>query len=410
MPLSDTKIRNAKACKTRLKLTDGNGLYLVVTPKGSKLWRYRYRISGKENVFALGEYPSIGLSEARTQRSAARELVKQGIHPSHHRRKARVAHLAENANTFEAVALEWLEKKKSSWTPSYARQVERFLSADVFRYVGTLPIRTVTAAQLLEIVRRVEARGAETVALLLRQWTSAIFRYAVATLRADQDPAAALRGAIHRPKTRHHKPLSRDQIGKVLQALQKYAGAPTTIIAMRLMLLTFVRTKELREAEWCEFDFDRSEWRIPAERMKKRQQHIVPLSRQSLELLHELFTHTGNQRLLFPNFRNPSVCMTATTLNRALERMGFNGKGTAGFSMHGFRATASTILNELGFRPDVIERQLAHVERNKTRASYNQAEYLEERRLMMQEWADLVDDANGARVIPIGHASRFKAE
>ena len=213
------------------------------------------------------------------------------------------AHLVENANTFEAVALEWLEKKKSSWTPSYARQVERFLSADVFRYVGTLPIRTVTAAQLLEIVRRVEARGAETVALLLRQWTSAIFRYAVATLRADQDPAAALRGAIHRPKTRHHKPLSRDQIGKVLQALQKYAGAPTTIIAMRLMLLTFVRTKELREAEWCEFDFDRSEWRIPAERMKKRQQHIVPLSRQSLELLHELFTHTGNQRLLFPNFR-----------------------------------------------------------------------------------------------------------
>jgi integrase len=202
------------------------------------------------------------------------------------------------------------------------------------------------AAHLLEIVKRVEGRGAETVALLIRQWSSAIFRYAVATLRADADPASALKGAIHKPKTVHHKPLSRGQLKLFLIALEGYAGYRITVIALRLMLLTFVRTIELRCASWSEFDLDKAEWRIPAERMKMRETHIVPLSKQAVTLLRELHTHTGGRTYLFPNLRNQDTCMTATTLNRALERMGFNGKGSIGFSGHGFRATASTMLNE----------------------------------------------------------------
>ena len=413
MPLTDAKIRNTKPGEKPIKLTDGGGLYLEVRPTGAKLWRYRYRIAGKENVFAVGEYFNdkhgghISLDDARTERDNARKLVKQGIHPAHDRQAARLATHAENANTFEGVAREWIAKKKPGWTAYYLRQVERFHEADVFPYIGNLPIRNVTAAHLLEIVRRVEGRGAETVALLVRQWASAIFRYAVATLRADTDPAAALKGAIHRPKVKHHKPLSRDQVADFVTALDGYAGYRTTVIALRLMLLTFVRTVELRAAHWAEIDLDRAEWRIPAERMKMREPHIVPLSRQAVELLTELKTHTGGRSFLFPNYRNPKTCMTATTLNRALERMGFNGKDSIGFSAHGFRATASTMLNEMGFRPDVIERQLAHAERNKVRASYNQGEYMEERRAMMQQWADLTDEMakSDNKVTPIKKAA-----
>ena len=395
MPLTDARVRNQKPGPKPLKLTDGWGLYLEVRPVGSKLWRYRYRIAGKENVFAIGEYPAIGLAEARAKRAEARALVEQGIHPAHHRQALRVAAHSENANTFGAIAREWMDRKKGHWTPYYARQVERFLSGDVLPQIGKIPIRSVTAAHLLEIVRRTEGRGAETVALLVRQWCSAIFRYAVATLRADSDPAAALKGAIHRPKTKHHRPLARDEIAHFVSLLDQYGGYRTTVIALRLMLLTFVRTKELREATWSELDLQRAEWRIPAGRMKMREAHIVPLSRQAAVLLEELRCHTGGRNFLFPNYRSPDACMTATTLNRALERMGFNGKGSIGFSAHGFRATASTMLNEMGFRPEVIELQLAHKERNKVRASYNHAEHLNARRAMMQHWADFIESLPG---------------
>ncbi len=398
MPLTDAKIRIAKPSAQPVKLTDGRGLYLEVRPTGAKLWRYRYRIAGKENVYAIGEYFNdkrtghISLDHARHFRDEARTLVKQGIHPAHHRKEHRFAQQTEAANTFETVAREWLAQKQVAWTPQYSRQVERFLQADVFPHIGKLPIRSVTAAHLLEILRRVEAGGAKTVALLLRQWCSAIFRYAIATLRAEGDPAAALKGAIAQPRTEHHKPLSREQIVIFVKALESYGGYRTTVIALWLALLTFVRPKELRGAEWAEINLDRAEWRIPAERMKMRDPHIVPLSNQAVRLLRELHTLTGGQRWLFPNHRRPKTCMTATTLNRALERMGLNGKGSIGFSAHGFRATASTILNEEGCRPDVIERQLAHKERNRTRASYNQAEYLNERRSLMKLWADMIDD------------------
>lgn len=391
MPLTDARLRTAKPQERQYKLADSGGLYLLVKPNGARLWRWKYRIAGKENQFAIGEYPAVGLADARGERDEARKLVKQGVHPSHNRQTLRLARAAEGANTFEAVSREWIGKKKSGWTAYYLRQVERFMEADVFPHIGSLPIRSVTAAHLLEIVRRVEGRGAETVALLIRQWCSAVFRYAVATLRAEGDPAAALRGAITRSKVVHHKPLTRAQITAFLKALDGFTGFRTTSIALRLALLTFVRTIELRAAEWSEVDFDRTEWRIPAERMKMREPHLVPLSTQAMALLRELHKLTGNRRWLFPNYRRPETCMTATTLNRALERMGFNGRDSIGFSAHGFRATASTILNEAGYRSDVIERQLAHKEPNAVRASYNQAEYLAERREMMQQWASLVD-------------------
>ena len=266
MPLTDAKIRNTKPTEKRIKLTDGGGLYLEVRKTGAKLWRYRYRIAGKENVFAIGEHCQVPagetdaeasirkasgcftLAEARQERHRCRSLVKQGIHPAHNRQAQRAAQVADHANTFEAVAREWIEKKKPGWSAYYLRQVERFFDADVFPYIGALPIRNVTSAHLLEILRRVEGRGAETVALLVRQWASAIFRYAVATLRADADPAVALKGAIHRPKVEHRKPLSRAQIAAFIKALDAYGGYRTTVIALRLALLSFVRTVELRAA------------------------------------------------------------------------------------------------------------------------------------------------------------------
>lgn len=402
MPLTDAKVRTVKANSKPIKLADGGGLYLDVRPNGTKLWRYRYRIAGKENVFAIGKYPESSLADARAEHGKARILVKRGVHPSHNRQVERLSNQTANANTFEAVAREWVSKKAGSWTPYYQRQVTNFLTADVFPHIGKLPIRSVTAAHLLEIVRRVEARGAVSVALLVRQWSSAIFRYAVATLRADGDPAAALRGAIQRPKVEHHKPLSQEQIKDFMAAVDEYGGYRTTVIALRLMLLTFVRTVELRKAAWTEIDFERAEWRIPAERMKMREPHVVPLSGQAVAMLKELRSYTGGRSMLFPNYRRPKGCMTATTLNRALERMGFNGKGSIGFSAHGFRATASTILNEMGYRSDVIERQLAHADRDKVRASYNHAEYMKERRAMMQDWATYLDSLpSGSNVIPL---------
>lgn len=404
MALTDSRIRNAKRARKPYKLTDSGGLYLEVRPSGAKLWRYRYRIAGKENLYALGEYPDIGLADARIDRDKARKIVKQGIHPAHNRQALLVATIAENANSFEAVALEWIAQRRTKWTPYYLKQVERFMKADVFPYVGTLPIRSVSAAHLLEIVQRVGKR-APTVALLLRQWCSAVFRYAVSTLRADGDPTVALKGAIHRPRVEHYKPLTRADVPSFLKALESYGGYRTTVIAMRMLMLTFVRTGELRAAAWPEFDLDRAEWRIPAERMKMREPHIVPLSAQTVELLRELYTLTGGQRLLFPNYRRPKTYMTGTTINRALERMGYLGR----FSGHGFRATASTMLNEMGYRPDVIERQLAHKERNAVRASYNQAQYLDERRQMMQSWANHLEAlATGADVITL-HAGKKSA-
>lgn len=401
--LTDTHCRNAKPTDKAFRLADGNGLILEVRPNGSKLWRYRYEMRNeqgdmKESMFALGSYPAVSLVEARKARDAARELVKRAIRPSSNRQADKARQIAANQDTFKAIAREWIEQTKAKGrTPYYIKQIESGFERDVFPSIGSLPIRTVTAAHLLEIVKRVEGRGAEVTAMNIRQWCGGVFRFAVATLRADSDPAAAIKGAVSRPKVQHHKPLSRNEIPEFLRELKSFGGYRTTVIALRLLLLTFVRPVELRGAEWGEIDLDGAEWRIPAERMKMREPHIVPLAPQAVELLRELKKITGGQRWLFPNYRRPDSYMTGTTMNRALERMGYGGR----FSSHGFRATASTILNEMGYKPDVIERQLAHKERNQVRASYNRAQYLPERRQMLMDWADMVDAwETGSNVIP----------
>ena len=395
MPLNDTRIKNKKPGNSAIKMADGGGLYIEIKPTGSKLWRYRYRIDGKENIYALGSYPDLSLQDARTDLLRLKDLVKKGIHPIHQRKIDEIRKSLENRNTFKVIALEWIEQNKPHWSGVYTRQTERALAAHTYPKIGTLPIREVTPAHLLEILKSVEKK-APTVAILLRQWLSGIYRYAISTLRADYDPASSLKGALKRPKVQHHKPLESDEIPVLLEKLNTYGGYGPTVIAMKLLLYLFVRPGELRAAEWSEFNMDKGEWRIPAERMKMREIHIVPLPEQAVQLLSELHTFTGGRTYLFPNLRRPNSCMTGTTLNRVLERMGYGGR----FSSHGFRATASTILNELGYRSDIIERQLAHAERNKSRASYNQAQYMAERRLMMQNWAEYIENLKqGSKVI-----------
>jgi integrase len=388
--LTDTHARNAKPKSHAYKLIDGGGLHLLVRPNGTKSWQYRYRVGEKENLYTIGRYPSMGMQQARVARDAARELVRQGMHPSVQRRADRLVTIETASNTFESVAREWIAQNRSGWTPYYLRQVETMLAADVFPHVGALPIKSVKSAQLLAILRRVAGRDASTVAILLRQWCSAIFRYAVTTLRADFDPAAALKGAIKRPRVKHKRALGMNEIAELREKVAASSTTPQVKIALELLLYTFVRPGELRGAIWSEFDLEKAEWRIPAERMKMRTPHVVPLANQVIPLRELCPLCLGRERL-FPNVRDPKRVMSNTTLNRVLTHRLCRRILCARLPGNGVDA-----LNEHGYRSDVIERQLAHQERNGVRASYNHATYLAERRKMMQEWADMLDAAQAS--------------
>ncbi len=389
--LSDLKIRKAQPRDKPYKLVDGNGLFLEVRPKGSKNWRYRFRLAGKENVFAIGPYPEVSLGDARVKRDSAKELVKQGINPAHHRQQLVRKNIESAENTFQLFAEAWIKKNTGSWSPYYLDQVQRGMAANVYPHIGHLPIRSIDSGHILDLLNTIERRGAKTILVLVRQWISAVFKLAIVQRAATNDPAMSFKGHFKRDRVKHHRPLSKGEIALFLEELDKFGGFVRTKAALRLLLLTFVRPGELRGASWEEFDLELQEWRIPGARMKMRDPHIVPLSRQAVDQLKRIQEHGTSTGYLFPNLRTPGTIMTATTLNRALERMGFNGKGTIGFSAHGFRATASTLLHERGYRPELIEKQLAHSERNKVKAAYNQAQYLGERREMMQEWADFID-------------------
>jgi integrase len=394
MPITDTKVRQAKPADRAYRIPDGRGLYLEVRPSGAKFWRYRYELPpGKESTFTIGEYPATSLADARAQREWARGQVRAGVSPTVARDKARRQEAADAAATFKSVASEWIEKKRGEWTEGYAAQIETIFEADVYPEIGAMGIRSVTAADVLALLQSIEARGATTIALMARQRCSSVFRYAVSTLRADADPTAALQGALKRKPVRHHPHLTREQLPALLGKIDAYGGYMQTKIALRLLLMTFVRTGELRQAQWGEFDLDGATaglggpaWVVPAERMKMRRQHIVPLATQAVALLRELHPISGGQPFLFPNLRKPKACMTITTINRVLERMGFGGQ----FSGHGFRGTASTALHEMGYQSDHIEAQLAHADKS-VRGAYNHAIYLPERRKMMQDWADVID-------------------
>ena len=396
MPLTDTAVRNAKRGERPKKISDGGGLHLLVNPDGARYWRMAYRYKGRQKTLALGVYPIVSLADARIGRDAAKKLLARDVDPSLARKEQRRAARLSGENTFEIVAREWCENQKNGWTPRYHRHVVTRLEADVFPEIGSRPIAEIEPPELLTILRKVEKRGALEIAKRLRQTVGQIFRYGIITERAKRDPSADLKGALRASgRQAHHKAIPREELPIFLRALSAYDGEARTRLGLRLALLTFVRTSELRAARWEEVNLEAAVWRIPVERMKMRAPHIVPLSRQAVDAFTELRSIAGRSDFVFPS---PSAegYMSNNTMLFAMYRMGFHGRAT----VHGFRAVASTLLNEMGFHSDWIERQLAHDERNKVRAAYNHAQYLPERRRMMQQWADYLDDmADGQKIV-----------
>jgi len=385
--LNDLTIKKSKPRDKPYKITDGEGMYLMMHPNGGKYWRLRYKIAGKEKTLALGTYPMISLAEAREKRFEAKKKIKEGIDPSEQKKLEKITRIIETENSFEAVAHEWHKKQKERYTIKHHKAVLTRLQKDVFPLLGSRPIGQIKAPELLATVRKIEARGAIDLAHRALQTTGQIFRYAIATGRAERDISVDLRGALTVRKKVNHANLKEDELPEFLQKLENYQGEQRTKMALQILVLTFVRSSELRGMKWDEVSFEKKEWHIPAERMKMREKHIVPLSQQTIKLLTQIRKTHNNPEFVFPSHRNPSKSISENTLIFAIYRMGYHSKATA----HGFRSTASTILNEKNFRADVIEKQLAHGERNKVRASYNHAQYLPERKEMMQWWADYLD-------------------
>lgn len=402
MPLTDTTIRNAKPTEKAIRLFDGGGLYLEVAPSGGKLWRLKYRFGGKEKRLALGVYPDVGLKGARQRREQAKQQLADGIDPSIAKKAERASR--GSTDSFEVLAREWHAKSRNKWTDGHAERTLIRLERDVFPYLGALKPAEITAPLLLAAMRRIEARGAVETAHRALQACGQVFRYGIATGRCERNPAGDIRGALPPAKPRKMAAITDPQrTGELMRAVYEYRGYPVTRAAMRLAPLVFVRPGELRKAEWSEFDLDAMLWRIPAARMKMRSEHLVPLSKQAVEVLRELHPLTGHGRYVFPSARTGERPMSDNAILAALRRMGYAKDEMTG---HGFRAMASTLLNEQGWRADVIERQLAHAERNEVRAAYNRAEYLPERRQMMQAWADYLDALRtGAKVIPLHRAA-----
>jgi integrase len=385
--LSDAKARNAKPRSKPYKIADGEGLFLLVTPSGSKYWRLKYFFAGKEKLLALGVYPAISLADAREKRAQARKLLAGGNDPSEVKKEAKRLISLKSANSFEVVAREWFEKCEHKWATATTVANRARLEQYILPKLGARPIAEINAPEVLSMLRVVEAKGTLDTAQRLMRICGQIFMYGIATGRAERNPVPDLRGALKTPKVEHYAFLKERDLPEYLSKLSAYDGGVLTKLALRFLILTFVRTNELRGAQWTEIDWAKAEWRIPAERMKMKELHIVPLSKQAISVLRELQTHSGNRLYVFPNQHNPATHMSENTMLYALYRMGYHSRTTG----HGFRSTASTILNEHGFRADVIERQLAHSERNSVRAAYNHAQYLPERRKMIQWWADYLD-------------------
>ncbi|OSM07081.1 tyrosine-type recombinase/integrase [Magnetofaba australis] len=399
MPLTDTEIRRVKAEGKTLKLTDGGGMYLEVSPTGRKWWRLKYRFGGKEKRLALGVYPDVTLKAARQKRGDARRLLADGVDPGQHRKAQKAAAIADEQGAFETVAMEWYAKHAPNWTDSNAKRLLSLFKRDIFPWIGARPIGEITPPELLKVLRRIESRGAVETAHRARANCGQVFRYAVAIGLAERDPTGDLKGALPPVKSKRMATIiDPKMIGELLRDIDRYEGSFITRCALKLAPLTFARPGELRHAEWSEIGIEAKEWRIPAGKMKAREMHIVPLSRQALEILAEIKPLTGNGRYVFPGVRSAARPMSENTVLAALRRLGYEKGQMTG---HGFRAMASTRLNEMGWPADVIERQLAHAERNEVRAAYNHAQHLAERVKMMQAWADYLDALrDGADILP----------
>jgi integrase len=403
MALTDTKIRRVKPSGKQLKLFDGGGLFLLVTLKGGKLWRLKYRYSGKEKLLSLGMYPTVSLVDARAKRGEARKLLSDGKDPSAERKAGRRADAAE-AETFEAIAREWYGKFKGQWSERHAAAILRRMEADLFPWVSKGPIAEIKAPELLAVLRRIESRGALEIAHRVRTIAGQVFRYAVATGRAERDPSADLRGAIPHTANVHHAAVTDPKdVAALVRAVDGYEGHYIVRCALRLAALLFVRPGELRRAEWAEVDLDGALWNIPAEKMKMKQPHVVPLSRQALQILTDLKQLTGRCKYVFPSVRSFARPISPNTLNAALRCLGYDKRT---MTAHGFRAMARTLLDEvLQVRPDFIEHQLGHAVKDPNGRAYNRTTHLEERRKMMQRWADYLDGLKaGAVVVPFKNA------
>lgn len=400
IPLSETKIRNAKSKAKPTTLFDGGGLFLLVTPSGGKLWRFKYRFGGKQRLLALGIYPEISLADARRRRDDARRNLAAGVDPGAIRKAQKAADSAET-ETFEVIAREWHTEFKANWTKGHATTIMSRLERDLFPWIGKRPIKDIKAPELLAVLRRVESRGALESAHRIRTIAGQVFRYAVATGRAERDPAGDLRGALPQPGEKHHAAITDPkEVAPLLRALDGYQGGFVVKSALRLAPLLFVRPGELRHAEWAEVDLEEASWCIPGGKMKTGQDHIVPLCAQAVEILTDLQKLTGASKYVFPSGRSFARPMSNNAVNAALRRLGYDKDTMSG---HGFRAMARTILDEvLQIRPDIIEHQLSHAVRDPLGRAYNRTTHLAERKNMMQLWADYLDGLRcGARVLPL---------
>lgn len=404
MALTELECKNAKPAEKSYKLADSGGLFLLVNPNGGRWWRLKYRFTGKEKLLSLGVYPSVSLANARQARDEAKKILASGVCPSGQRKTQKLLKQIESDNTFKAIAQEWYDSRLPNWAPATASKVARYLNNDIYPWLGSRPIKDITAAELLATIRRVESRGALELAHRIREYSGQVFRYAVATGRAERDPSGDLRGALPPVKTKHHASVTDPkQIGELLRAINGYTGSFITKCALQLAPLVFVRPGELRHAEWSEFDLEAKEWRIPGAKMKMRDKHIVPLSSQAIEILEAIKPLTSHSKYVFPGNRTIERPMSENTVNAALRRLGYEKSEMTG---HGFRSMASTLLHEQGWPHEAIERQLAHAERNSVSAAYNYAQHLPKRKQMMQAWADYLDGLKtGATVVPIGKAA-----
>lgn len=399
--LTDIAIRNAKPKDKPYKLYDGGGLFLLIQPSGGKWWRFKYRWLEKEKLLSLGTYPDTSLAEARERHIQARKALAAGNDPNAVKKEAKRLIAINAENSFELVGREWLEARSPGWTPRYTEYMRKRLEIDLFPKLGDRPIKDINAPELLSVVRIIEKRGALELANRALGYAGQIFMYAIATGRADRNPANDIKGALKTHVKKGYTHLKEIDLPEFLQKVENFQEiTPQTKLALKLLLLTFVRTSELRGATWSEIDLEKAEWRISPERMKMRRGHIVPLSKQAITILKELKLLNGQWEYVFPQEHKPIKCMSENAILYALYRMGYKDRTTG----HGFRHTASTILNEHGFNPDHIERQLAHVEENKIRGTYNQAEYLPHRRILMQWWADHLDKLkkNIGNPLPVG--------
>lgn len=396
MALTDTRIRQIKPTEKDQWFTDSGGLRLLVKPNGSKYWRLKYRYLDKQKTLAIGVYPAVSLKEARDKAIDAKRLLARGIDPSQQRKQERRQVRFNVENSFTALAREWWEHQKGTWSEDHANRIWTRIQEDALPSIGSYPIIAIQPQDIISVIRKVEQRDALDVASRVLQDIRRICRYAVQTGRLGQNPAADLTGILKTRKASHRDSLSREDLPGFMRDLEAYdqTGRRLTKLAIQLLLLTFVRSGELRGARWEEFDLGQKIWRIPADRMKMKTEHLVPLSDQAIRVLEQIREISGQHALLFPSERNRRQSMSDNTMRKAIFKMGYDGKtrGKSKAVPHGFRATASSILNEQGFNPDAIERQLAHMERNGVRAAYtHHARYLDDRAKMMQWWADFLD-------------------